>query len=370
MWYKAQASEGLKEDYISKNTFLLTPPLLREYLAQAGLIKKEKETVIEKTSSLTNDLEKFLNFIAQNPSKDDFLKTFTENPVFIDLFVTIALESYEFLCRILLILDRHYEENKIKNGELKDLIVKVKKDKCTSLPKTSIELKKKISQKNPMKNLLVFILYKMFSEDFGDYYVKNISNGELRKLLGKSLTRFCERITTIKTLAELIKKDVEIKSQILELLTLIYASKSKGMRKAIEGIKYEEVLKDVLDFYGIPHELEEEEENDESEDAEMNEKTRKWDIYIPNKTDPKIVVEVMYMITTSSGMTNKRKVIVAESEKGIRKVFALMDGAGWIARWSDAKKILEADVYTFTFHKDSLENAIKNMKIQLKKSAT
>ncbi|MEM3875411.1 MAG: hypothetical protein QXU45_09810 [Candidatus Bathyarchaeia archaeon] len=365
MWHK-ENSEKIREDYISKNTFLLTPSLLREYLAQVGLI--EKKAFKEESSSIRNDLEQFLDFLGQNPPKNDFLKTFAENQIFIDLFVTIALESYEVLCRILMLLDRHHEENKIKDNELKELITKVKQDRCKFLPKTSIDLKKKLNEKKSVKNLLVFLLYKMFSEDFGKYYNANISNGELYELIGKSITRFCENIITLKMLPELIRNHPGVKSQVLDLLQLIYSSKSKGMLKAKEGIKYEEVLKEVLDFHGIPHELEEKNEEDENE--ETSEQTRKWDIYIPNKSNPKIVIEVMYVITTSSGMTNKRKVIVAESEKGLMKIFALMDGAGWIARWSDAKKILEADVYTFTFHKESLEKAINTIKNQLNNSAT
>lgn len=366
MWHRAQDAESIKQEYISKNTFLLTPSLVREYLIKSGVIKDTQESSDESSNNtdellkLKGNLENFLVFLHSKPSQSEFLSQFTNNIDFIDFFVTLALESYEVLCRILILLNKHYKENKIKDNKLMEFIAQViKETRKKSLPETSIALKNKLKKDKSIRLLVAYILYKAFSEDFGKYYAENISNGELHEPLAKSLTAFCERVSTIEALAELLQKYPEGKSSILDVLLLMYLSKSKGMKKAIEGIEYEKVLKEVLDYYKIPHELEEDEEDEVNEGAST---TRKWDLYIPNKSSPQIVIEVMYMITTSSGMTNKRKVIIRESTSTDRKIFVLMDGAGWIARWSDAKKILQADVYTFTFHKDSLTEAIEKIK--------
>ena len=97
--------------------------------------------------------------------------------------------------------------------------------------------------------------------------------------------------------------------------------------------------------------------------ADESPQTRNWDVYVPDKEKPKILIEVMYMITTASGMTNKRKVVLEEGKKYLGKVFVLMDGIGWMARWSDAKKLKDAPpIYVFSFHKDSIQEMIERIK--------
>jgi len=358
MWHKEQDTAELKNDYINKNTFFLTPHLLKEYLMINNIIIKEKKRDTKNTLlDKTEELKEFLEFIANDPSEEEFLNRM-DNKNFVDLFVTIMLGSYEFLSRLLILLDKYFNEQKIKDEKLNCYICNVKK-KYGCLPDTSKKLKDKLQQQE-IKQLLAYILFKMFSEDFKNYYTKNISDGELHEILGKSFLDFCKTIPIIKKVSKLIKNNNEIKDQILELLTLIYESNSKGMQKAKEGIEYEEILKEILESNDIPYHKEYEIKKDDK----INQKTRRWDIYIPNKTNPRIVIEVMYMITTSSAMTNKQKVIIQASEKESNKIiiFVLMDGAGWITRWSDAKKILESDVYVFTFHKDSLMHAIEKIK--------
>jgi len=350
-----QSSESLKRDYISKNTFLLSPSLVREYLIRMGLLEEKREKPEEESKTLKEDINAFLHYISQNPSKEDFLKVLANNPKFIDLFATLFLESYELLYRVLTLIDIYYAERKIKDNELIKCVNSARVDGLKSLPKTSIELKGKIIEKKSLRLLLAYLFYRMFYEDFGKYFLDNICNGEFKEFLAKSLSQFCERAHIIKEIIETCKTNFEMKT-LVEILTIIYLSESRGARKAKEGIEYQEVLKEVLDFHGIPHEMEIEEEGEE-------EMTRNWDLYIPSKSSPRIVIEVMYSITTSSGMTNKRKVIIDEAEKGgERKIFVLMDGAGWVARWSDARKILGSNVFTFTFHKESLSKALEKIK--------
>ena len=148
---------------------------------------------------------------------------------------------------------------------------------------------------------------------------------------------------------------------VIKYLQELYKLVSRGEQKAFEGYGYEGVLLKYLSSYGI---VAEGTSPEKEEPPEMKNLCRNWDIYIPNKSQPFIVIECMYNVTTSSGQTNKRRAILKclpeLRKKGIC-VFVLMDGAGWIARKSDARKILEEkDICTFTFNKDSLE-AMKNL---------
>jgi len=78
-------------------------------------------------------------------------------------------------------------------------------------------------------------------------------------------------------------------------------------------------------------------------------------IAIPDENNPQIVIDVSYNITTSSGQTDYAKKAEAAREK-IRKAnekltsnkilfINVMDGAGWVARQSDLKKIQRCSDY-------------------------
>lgn len=95
---------------------------------------------------------------------------------------------------------------------------------------------------------------------------------------------------------------------------------------------------------------------------------RTMDFIVPNKRNPKIIIESSFLSTTSSGQGDKAKteIIVAELIKKYypkSKFIGFIDGIGWYVRKQDLKRMVEAYDEVFTFQKDELkkfEKFIKN----------
>jgi hypothetical protein len=86
---------------------------------------------------------------------------------------------------------------------------------------------------------------------------------------------------------------------------------------------------------------------------------RTMDFIIPNKQNPKIIVESSFLVTTSSGQGDKSKTEIAI--KSLLKqhykdaVFiGFIDGLGWYARQKDLKRMVAAYEDVFTFHEKEL----------------
>jgi len=82
---------------------------------------------------------------------------------------------------------------------------------------------------------------------------------------------------------------------------------------------------------------------------------RTMDFVIPNKKQPRVVVESSYVVTTASGMGDKAKteqVVAAYLNKHYpRSIFVgFIDGIGWLARRGDLRRMVQAyhDVFTFS----------------------
>ncbi len=86
---------------------------------------------------------------------------------------------------------------------------------------------------------------------------------------------------------------------------------------------------------------------------------RKIDFAIPNETNPRIIIESSYVITTSSGMGDKAK-IEMEVAGDIRTHYpetafvGFVDGIGWYVRKSDLKRLVSAFDNVFTFKRTEL----------------
>lgn len=86
---------------------------------------------------------------------------------------------------------------------------------------------------------------------------------------------------------------------------------------------------------------------------------RTMDFIIPNKQNPKIVVESSFLVTTSSGQGDKSKTEIAINsllkQHYPEAVFVgFIDGLGWYARRNDLKRMVAAYEDVFTFHEDEL----------------
>ena len=86
---------------------------------------------------------------------------------------------------------------------------------------------------------------------------------------------------------------------------------------------------------------------------------RTMDFIIPDKINPKLVIECSYLATTSSGQGDK-----AKTERSMRNLLAkhypqcqfvgFLDGIGWVVRRSDLCRMVEAFDDVFTLHGDEL----------------
>jgi len=87
---------------------------------------------------------------------------------------------------------------------------------------------------------------------------------------------------------------------------------------------------------------------------------RTMDFIIPNKKNPKIIIESSFLVTTSSGQGDKSK-----TEGNIKKLITkyypesnfigFVDGIGWYVRKGDLMRMVSAYDDVFTFHKDEIE---------------
>ena len=342
MWFKDSPT---KEKYIKKNTLIMTPELLRRYLNISSNVKEQNLEIQDK-------IENLITFLLHSPDEDEFIE-YLDDYELLDLLIVLGLQSYELLARLMILLDFKFSERKIKDEKLNELIAKYKGKKNRRLPSSSVDLKSKMEKHKEIRKICAYLLYKMLNQEFSSYYKDNFENGDEHEFIVESIRlNYDLRFSRIIKILNILKDDDKLLKPLSDLLSDIYLSEIRGSQKAREGLSYEWVLKDILDNNQIPNEMH----------GEEIKETRKWDIYIPTKSNPKIVIEVMYMLTTSSGMTNKIKAIIEESKNQKFTIFVLMDGVGWVARWSDAKKLFDANVYVFTFHKDSLSQAINSIR--------
>ena len=97
---------------------------------------------------------------------------------------------------------------------------------------------------------------------------------------------------------------------------------------------------------------------------------RTIDIIIPNISNPIILIESSYVVTTSSGMGDKAKTEMGVAEDIRRyypnsKFLGLIDGVGWYARQNDLKKLVSAFDDVFTFKESELKRFIEHVKDSL-----
>ncbi len=99
---------------------------------------------------------------------------------------------------------------------------------------------------------------------------------------------------------------------------------------------------------------------------------RTMDFIIPDKKNPKIIIESSFLVTTSSGQGDKSK-----TEGTIKKLISkyypkakfigFVDGIGWYVRKGDLMRMVTAYDDVFTFHKDEVERFKQFLKQECKK---
>ena len=118
----------------------------------------------------------------------------------------------------------------------------------------------------------------------------------------------------------------------------------------------ETLIELILDKYKIPFER-----GDLSELVEnAPDQKRTMDFIIPNKHNPRIIIESSFLVTTSSGQGDKSKTEIS-IDKLIKehypkaKFIGFVDGIGWYVRKGDLKRMVGAYEDVFTFHKNELD---------------
>lgn len=91
----------------------------------------------------------------------------------------------------------------------------------------------------------------------------------------------------------------------------------------------------------------------------VNDKKRNMDFIIPDQTNPRIIAESSFLVTTSSGQGDKSKTEISIRDLILEhypeaKFFGFVDGIGWYARQNDLKRMVSAYDDVFTFHPDEL----------------
>ncbi|MEM0142586.1 MAG: DpnII family type II restriction endonuclease [Candidatus Parvarchaeum sp.] len=94
---------------------------------------------------------------------------------------------------------------------------------------------------------------------------------------------------------------------------------------------------------------------------------RQMDFLIPNRNNPRIIIESSYVVTTSSGQGDKAKTEQSVA-KSIKEHFhnadfiGFVDGLGWLVRRGDLKRMVEAYDDVFTFKEDELNRFLEYVK--------
>ncbi|MDP2208045.1 MAG: DpnII family type II restriction endonuclease [Bacteroidota bacterium] len=99
---------------------------------------------------------------------------------------------------------------------------------------------------------------------------------------------------------------------------------------------------------------------------------RTMDFIIPDKKNPKVIIESSFLVTTSSGQGDKSK-----TEGSIKKLISkyypkakfigFVDGIGWYVRKGDLMRMVSAYDDVFTFHKDEIERFKQFLKKECKR---
>lgn len=94
---------------------------------------------------------------------------------------------------------------------------------------------------------------------------------------------------------------------------------------------------------------------------------RTMDFIIPNKKNPKIIVESSYLVTTSSGQGDKSKTEISidaliKKHYPAAHFWGFIDGIGWYVRKNDLKRMVVAYEDVFTFHPEELKRFQKQLK--------
>lgn len=153
--------------------------------------------------------------------------------------------------------------------------------------------------------------------------------------------------------------------EIPEMIDTLIRYKEKGSYSGKKKNNPEIVVEDILNKLNITFETGD--LNELIDNAPDNKRT--MDFIIPNKTNPRIIIESSFLATTSSGQGDKSKTEISidsliKQHYPKATFIGFIDGIGWFVRKGDLKRMVSAYEDVFTFHKDELarfENLLKQV---------
>ncbi len=148
----------------------------------------------------------------------------------------------------------------------------------------------------------------------------------------------------------------KLKFDIPEMIDTLIRYKEKGSYSGKKRNNPETVIEEILNSLNITFEKGDLKEL--IDNAPDNKRT--MDFIIPNKKDPRIIIECSFLATTSSGQGDKSKTEISidnliKEHYPKAKFIGFVDGIGWYVRKGDLKRMVTAYEDVFTFHKDELK---------------
>ncbi|MHA1328763.1 MAG: DpnII family type II restriction endonuclease [Promethearchaeota archaeon] len=171
-------------------------------------------------------------------------------------------------------------------------------------------------------------------------------------------------LSNVLPLFELKKLSIsKLNFEIEAMIDTLIRYKEKGSYSGKKENNPEIVIENILDEVGIGFE-----KGDLSElISNAPETKRTMDFIIPNKKNPRIIIECSYLVTTSSGQGDKSKTEISidsliKEHYPEAHFLGFVDGIGWYVRKNDLKRMVAAYEDVFTFHHDELERFKKLLK--------
>lgn len=303
---------------IDKNTFFYYSEEFEEgYDARLTLISQNLESIREKVMRGESSQQLFLNLIEQN----------SELGLTAILAISgLSQESFKRLVTFIRIVD----DPKLNSVCSKD---KWQTDKNSS--------------RNDISEWSTTVICSKLSKDsfFREGMVRIFFEGQTIPILSRSLPLF--------DFKKLSKDKLTFKVE--AMIDTIVRYKQLGSRTAEKGNNPENLLRKLISDLNFTYDAGDLPLLTKHEFASK----RTMDCIIPNKQNPKVIIESSYQRTTASGQGDKSKTenVQAELIKHYypnAKFIGFLDGIGWYARKSDARRMVDAYHDVFTYHPEEL----------------
>jgi len=214
------------EDFMDKNTYFLSPPILRGYLFSEDL-----ESVNDIQVDEINDYCRFIVSIKEAKNEKQLYELLINNEKWLDRLIRFTIASYESLGRLFVYLTRKYNEDKIIDYPLKG-IIETCKGRAKTLPSDSQSIKKKFSI---CRELIAFTISLMYFGKLSSFFKEGIENGDIFDSIMEELkVRYEEPCNGFKKLLDLIT-DTSERFRLADVAVYLYHSYnliSKGEFKA------------------------------------------------------------------------------------------------------------------------------------------